>query len=90
MGWDGGTSLRDDTRIEHEVFPRTGRVVEPNEAYEARVRRLALFAQDEWNLTPRWSMYAGLRWEGIDTTSEGNTFATVSRRSSVWRWGFAM
>ena len=29
-------------------------------------------------------MYAGLRWEGIDTTSEGNTFATVSRRSSVW------
>ena len=84
MGWDGGTSLRDDTRIEHEVFPRTGRVVEPNEAYEARVRRLALFAQDEWNLTPRWSMYAGLRWEGIDTTSEGNTFASISRRTSVW------
>ncbi|MEH6433964.1 TonB-dependent receptor plug domain-containing protein [Massilia sp. DD77] len=84
MGWDGGYSLRDDARIEHEVFPLTGRVVDPDEAYEARVKRLALFAQDEWNLAPRWSMYAGLRWEGLDTTSEGSTFSTVSRRNSVW------
>ena len=84
MGWDGGYSLRDDARIEHEVFPRAGRAVDADEGYEARVSRLALFAQDEWNLAPRWSMYAGLRWEGLRTTSEGNTFATVSRSSSVW------
>ncbi|QOY95662.1 TonB-dependent receptor [Massilia sp. UMI-21] len=84
MGWDGGLTLRDDARIEDEAFPDTGRSVHADERYEATVKRLALFAQDEWNITPRWSMYAGLRWEGLDTRSEGNTFATTRNRSSVW------
>jgi outer membrane receptor for ferrienterochelin and colicins len=32
---------------------------------------VALFAQDEWDVTPQWSGYLGLRWEGI-RTSDGN------------------
>jgi outer membrane receptor protein involved in Fe transport len=84
IGWDGGLTLRDDARIEDEAFPRPGRRAHSDERYEARLGRLALFAQDEWNITPRWSMYAGLRWEGLQTTSEGNTFATTTKRSSVW------
>jgi len=83
-GWDGGITGRDDARIEGERFPLTGREVEVDERYEARIERLALFVQDEWSITPRWSMYAGLRWEGLETTSEGNTFATTRNRSSVW------
>ncbi|VXB29050.1 TonB-dependent siderophore receptor [Massilia sp. 9I] len=83
-GWDGGYTLRDDSRIEDEFFPRSSRSVQSDERYEATLKRLALFAQDEWNLTPRWSMYLGLRWEGLETTSEGNTFATTTNRSSVW------
>jgi outer membrane receptor protein involved in Fe transport len=84
MGWDGGYLLRDDARIEDEFFPQRGRNVHSDERYEAKVKRLALFVQDEWNITPRWSMYAGLRWEGLETTSEGNTFAATTNRSSVW------
>ncbi len=84
MGWDGGYTLREDARIEDEAFPRSGRNVHSDERYQARIGRLALFAQDEWNITPRWSMYAGLRWEGLETTSEGNTFDTTTARSSVW------
>ncbi|WP_229451972.1 TonB-dependent receptor plug domain-containing protein [Massilia niastensis] len=84
MGWDGGLARREDTRVEDEVFPLAGRTSSSDESYDARVARLALFAQDEWNVTPRWSMYAGLRWEGLETTSEGNTFETINRRSSVW------
>jgi outer membrane receptor for ferrienterochelin and colicins len=83
-GWDGGLTVREDSRIEDEAFPRAARSAHSDERYEARIGRLALFAQDEWNLTPRWSMYAGLRWEGMETTSEGNTFATATNRSSVW------
>lgn len=83
-GWDGGFTVREDARIENEFFPLSGRSVHPDERYEARIARMALFAQDEWNITQRWSMYAGLRWEGLRTTSEGNTFATATSRSSIW------
>jgi outer membrane receptor protein involved in Fe transport len=48
------------------------------------VSRLAGYAQDEWNVTPRWSVYLGARWEGITTRTEGNTFDTAHSRSSVW------
>jgi iron complex outermembrane receptor protein len=50
---------------------------------EASTRRLALFAQDEWDITERWSMYLGLRWEGIRTTSTGSS-TEVSNTSRVW------
>jgi outer membrane receptor for ferrienterochelin and colicins len=47
------------------------------------VNRVALFVQDEWNYSKALSIYAGLRWEGIDTTSKGNTYAEINNRSSV-------
>ena len=84
MGWDGGYSKREDTRLETEA----GRLVFPGlpdgERFEAGVTRLALYAQDEWNLTPRLSVYLGARWEGIRTRTSGNTFDTGRSRSSVW------
>jgi outer membrane receptor protein involved in Fe transport len=87
MGWDGGIAQRDDARSERDAdlpgaYP--GTVQNSDEAYRAKVDRLALYVQDEWNVTPRWSMYLGVRWEGIDTTSEGDTFATVRQKTSVW------
>jgi iron complex outermembrane receptor protein len=50
---------------------------------EASTRRLALFAQDEWDITERWSIYLGLRWEGIRTTSSGGA-SEVKNMSRVW------
>ncbi|PHV04297.1 outer membrane receptor protein [Janthinobacterium sp. BJB412] len=55
-----------------------------DQRYSADVRRLALFGQDEWNVTPQWSLYLGLRWEGLSTSAEGRDFGAVTRRSSVW------
>ena len=49
------------------------------ENVQASSTRYALYAQDEWNLTPQWAAHAGLRWEGIATRS-----AEASNRSSVW------
>ena len=49
----------------------------------AGTRRVALFAQDEWDITDRWSMYLGLRWEGIRTTSSG-TSGDIRNTSLVW------
>ena len=46
---------------------------------QASVQRLAFYAQDDWVISPQWSAYAGLRWEGI--ASQGGE---VKNRSSVW------
>ena len=84
MGWDAGYAVRDDARGEVELFPLAGTALRRNEEYEATLKRLALFVQDEWNVTKQWSMYAGLRWEGLETRSSGNTFETSTNRTSVW------
>ncbi len=84
MGWDAGYTLREDERGEAEVFPLAGRELVSSEEYDATIKRLALYIQDEWNVSKQWSMYAGLRWEGLETTSEGNTFETSTNRASVF------
>ncbi|ELX11827.1 TonB-dependent receptor [Janthinobacterium sp. HH01] len=48
----------------------------------ADTRRLAVFAQDEWDISQQWSGYAGLRWEGIRTTST-RAGQDISNTSSV-------
>lgn len=84
MGWDAGYTRREDERGEVEVFPLFDRELVSSEGYDASVKRLALYVQDEWNVSKQWSMYAGLRWEGLETTSEGNTFETSTNRASVF------
>ena len=84
FGWDGGASRRDDVRVERDavrVFP-PGLALD--EDFDGRVTRLALYAQDEWNITPQWSMYLGARWEGIRTRVNGSVAQAVDNRSNVW------
>ena len=84
MGWDGGINWREDSRIERDVNLPGSDPENSDEGYEAKVSRMAFYAQDEWNITPRWSMYVGLRWEGLFTESEGNTFDKIKQNNSVW------
>jgi outer membrane receptor protein involved in Fe transport len=83
-GWDGERSRRTEDRLQLDATPDGTTTADIDESYDARVTRLALFAQDDWEITSRVSLYAGLRWEGIDTSSTGNTFADVKTRSGVW------
>ena len=84
FGWDGGSNRRNDARHERDrvrVFPPG---LPLDERFKGRVTRLALYGQDEWNITPQWSMYLGARWEGIRTRVTGDTIGPVDHRSSVW------
>jgi outer membrane receptor protein involved in Fe transport len=83
-GWDAGYSKRDESRIQRESSTVGAPAANLDQIYNADVTRLALFAQDEWTITDRWSVYFGLRWEGLETKSEGNDYAPVSNKSSVW------
>ncbi len=47
--------------------------------------RAAIYAQDEWAVSPQLAAHAGLRWEGINTQGSASSDAPdVSNRSSVW------
>jgi outer membrane receptor protein involved in Fe transport len=82
-GWDAERTTRDaESRERDELQP--GVPLTPDQRYGIAVSRLALYAQDEWNITPNWSTYVGARWEGILIRTDGNTFATAHSRSKVW------
>jgi outer membrane receptor protein involved in Fe transport len=83
LGWDAGVTQRDDSRVQRDADLPGSAPINSDEGFSAKVTRLALYGQDEWNLTPLWSIYTGLRWEGLDTRSDGNTFDAVQQRSSV-------
>lgn len=85
MGWDGTVSRREEQRRQRERDLPGGSVpVASDDNFDADVKLLAAYAQDEWDITPRWAMYAGLRWEGIATRTSGSLFDVVDQRSSVW------
>ena len=92
VGWDGGYTKRDDSRRQREAemfavgdpLYAYYRPMNANGDYTGEVTRLAAYAQDEWNVTPRWSVYVGVRWEGINTAVSGSDFADSTSHSSVW------
>jgi outer membrane receptor for ferrienterochelin and colicins len=81
-GWDVGLNRNTSSTELRETNIATA-PINTNESYNAKVQKLAFFAQDEWNVTPNWSVYFGLRWEGIATTGSGNAIETAKNQSSV-------
>ena len=84
LGWEAEHNRRDETRTTLETSATGTRSLngEVGDTLQARTLRTALWAQDEWTLTPQWSLQGGLRWEAIDTTSDAAD-GRLSSRSSV-------
>ena len=69
-GWELEWRQRDETRnITENGRPQLADF--EGQPFSARIARQALFIQDEWEISPQWSTYLGLRSERIDTRSEG-------------------
>ena len=79
-GWEAGQRRRTQFRRERQLSPG-GPPVLPDQDYATTVRRLALFAQDEWEVSARWSLYLGLRWEAWRTASANGGAAAPRRRA---------
>jgi iron complex outermembrane receptor protein len=80
-GWDLESSKR---RQEHVAAGDSAALFDDGGAsLAADSRRVALFVQDEWDVTPQFSTYLGLRWEGIRVTSDTQG-ADVKNISKVW------
>lgn len=80
-GWDAEWGKRDQTRV--SLDNGLPGFVDSGDNLTAETRRLATFVQDEWDITPQWAAYFGLRWEGIRTISDRSS-GTISNTSSVW------
>lgn len=76
-GWDGGRGQRTETRFERDSAVAGLPLLETS---TAKIARLALYAQDDWTLTPAVSLSLGARYELFDIDSSGNVLQTVSRR----------
>ena len=81
LGWDGGADRRTDARDERDLLPAGAGAAD---AWVGRIGRLALYAQDEWHVTPAWSAYLGTRWEGVRIRADGAGFGTARSRASVF------
>lgn len=82
-GWEAEQSRRSENRIQNDLIALVEVPDNLNQSYDARVRRSALFAQDEWAIGRDWSAYVGLRWEELKTRSAGNEFDAVSNRAAI-------
>jgi iron complex outermembrane receptor protein len=92
----GGWDLETISRSEGALTEQDGveQLAQFGSQIDARISRAAAFVQRDWNLTPTWSSYAGLRWEGIETVSADtgtdlrNTSSVVSPLlQSLWKLG---
>lgn len=90
-GWD--IEMRNRRETASSLQDGVNPLARYGDAIRARTQRLALFAQDEWDIDPLWAVYGGLRWEGIRTASESavdnvrNQSSVVSPLfHSVWRF----
>jgi outer membrane receptor for ferrienterochelin and colicins len=84
LGWDITHERRDESRRQRLLgfAGEQDRYSDLN--YVADIDRMALFVQDEWRLSGRWSLYWGARWERLRTRSEGDDFSAIRQRSSVF------
>lgn len=83
LGWDAEYTQRNEDRIQRETTSPDRTPQNLDEDYTARIRRVALFVQDEWEVSSATSLYLGVRWEGLQTRSTGNVVQPVTVRSSV-------
>jgi iron complex outermembrane receptor protein len=81
-GWD----LENRDRLERRTTKdAAGNALLPSfegQPFEAQVRRQAFYIQDEWEISPQWQLYLGLRNERIISGS-ATTASPVRNESSV-------
>jgi outer membrane receptor for ferrienterochelin and colicin len=75
LGWDAAATRRGETRLQRDSVPGQAPYAVLDQDYQATVGRLALYAQDEWTPRPGLQAYLGLRWEGLDTATDGRGYS---------------
>jgi outer membrane receptor protein involved in Fe transport len=83
LGWDAGGSRYGEGDFQVDTGPLPQAPLGFDTRFVSSMRRLALYVQDEWELTPRWSVYLGARWEGMKLETTGDEMAPSTSSYSV-------
>lgn len=81
LGWDFSNTkyreneVQDDARLDGQIQQ------DFDNGYIATITRLATYVQDEWDISKNWSLYMGVRWEGVRTHSTTTGIDASSRLS---------
>lgn len=81
-GWEASRQGSEDSnqRVEGIIGLAPDRI---EEEFNPVVTKVAVYLQDEWNVSKDWSLYLGARWESIETDSSGTGLQTTQSRNSV-------
>lgn len=92
LGWDLEWRKRDEARnVTENGEPQLAEI--EGLPFTASIERQAFFVQDEWELSPQWSTYLGLRTERIATESHGSDVSarTTSRVTTpLWHLNYKL
>ena len=83
-GWEGTRNRRAETRIQREeIIAGDGVPEDLDEGYAATISSLALYVQDEWEISRALSIYLGARWERADTATSSHGQSLASSRAAT-------
>lgn len=82
-GWDVSDARRRKAHSDITSTTAQAATLATPQDFHANVRRMAWFAQDEWRRSKSVSLYAGARWEAVDTGNRGTGFAAANSRFRV-------
>ncbi|MBC3808061.1 TonB-dependent receptor [Undibacterium seohonense] len=81
-GWDSAFSASDSRR--NQKNDQTAiQAKDLNDKSQVQIQRAAFYVQDEWQTTPTWSNYLGVRWEMFQTKGSGDNFSQFKNNTSV-------
>jgi outer membrane receptor protein involved in Fe transport len=79
-GWDISRNTQREHEVQRDNHPSGPAPIDFDRHTDARLRRAALYLQDEWELGKGLSLYAGVRRESSSTRSSGSDFAVAENR----------
>jgi outer membrane receptor for ferrienterochelin and colicins len=77
-GWDLETRERQERRTTTDGAGLALLPAFEGQPFEAQMRRQAFYIQDEWEISPQWQLYLGLRNERIVSESSSATTPTLN------------
>lgn len=83
LGWDLSSSRQHEHELQDETAAAAVHPTDFDRNSNARLRSLAAYVQDEWEIGEGWSLYGGLRRESSDTRSSGTDFSAATTRAGV-------
>lgn len=85
FGWNVSAGSSDSTSLQRFPLGLEGRPMPSQDnIYSSDIKRLAVFAQDEWNITKRFSVYFGGRYETVRTHVEAASLGEFDTSTSVF------